>query len=72
MGRQRGSVIIIVLWTSILLTVLVTVMAGKVQLSARTAFHNQQAVKDLKLEKFWSELDAQGQALGKAVKPKAK
>jgi general secretion pathway protein K len=44
MGRQRGSVIIIVLWTSILLTVLVTVMAGKVQLSARTAFHNQQAV----------------------------
>jgi general secretion pathway protein K len=47
MGRQRGSVIIIVLWTSILLTVLVTVMAGKVQLSARTAFHNQQAVKDL-------------------------
>lgn len=47
MKRQRGSVIIIVLWTSILLTVLVTVMAGKVQLSARTAFHNQDAVKDL-------------------------
>lgn len=47
MRRQRGSVIIIVLWTSILLTVLVTVMAGKVQLSARTAFHNQQAVTDL-------------------------
>lgn len=32
----------------------------------------QQAVKDLKLEKFWTELDAQGQAVGKAVKPKAK
>lgn len=47
MKRQRGSVIIIVLWTSILLTVLVTVMAGKVQLSARTAFHNQDAVKNL-------------------------
>ena len=47
MRRQRGSVIIVVLWTSILLTVLVTVMAGKVQLSARTAFHNQQAVTDL-------------------------
>jgi general secretion pathway protein K len=47
MRSQRGSVIIIVLWTSILLTVLVTVMAGKVQLSARTAFHNQQAVTDL-------------------------
>ncbi|MES3006545.1 MAG: hypothetical protein V4751_02120 [Pseudomonadota bacterium] len=47
MRRQRGSVIIIVLWTSILLTVLVTVMAGKVQLSARTAFHNQTAVADM-------------------------
>ncbi len=47
MQRQRGSVIIIVLWTSILLTVLVTVMAGKVQLSARTAFHNRTAVGDM-------------------------
>ncbi|MDP2139726.1 MAG: type II secretion system protein GspK [Gammaproteobacteria bacterium] len=47
MRRQRGSVIIIVLWTSILLTVLVTVMAGKVQLSARTAFHNREAVNAL-------------------------
>ncbi|MEK7259360.1 MAG: hypothetical protein AAB211_06140 [Pseudomonadota bacterium] len=47
MRRQRGSVIIIVLWTSILLTVLVTVMAGKVQLSARTAFHNRTAVGDM-------------------------
>lgn len=47
MKHQRGSVIIIVLWTSILLTVLVTVMAGKVQLSARTAFHNLEAVNDL-------------------------
>ena len=47
MFRQRGSVIIIVLWTSVLLTVLVTVMAGKVQLSAKTAFHNRTAVTDL-------------------------
>ena len=47
MFRQRGSVIIIVLWTSVLLTVLVTVMAGKVQLSAKTAFHNRAAVTDL-------------------------
>ena len=47
MLRQRGSVIIIVLWTSVLLTVLVTVMAGKVQLSAKTAFHNRAAVTDL-------------------------
>lgn len=47
MRPQRGSVIIIVLWTSVLLTVLVTVMAGKVQLSAKTAFHNRTAVTDL-------------------------
>lgn len=47
MIRQKGSVIIIVLWTSILLTVLVTVMAAKVQLSSKTAFHNQLAVNTL-------------------------
>lgn len=47
MRRQRGSVIIIVLWTSVLLTILVTVMAGKVQLAAKTAFHNRAAVTDL-------------------------
>jgi general secretion pathway protein K len=46
MRQQRGSVILIVLWTSIVLTVLVTVMAGKVQLSARTALHNQRALYD--------------------------
>ncbi|MDT8427969.1 MAG: type II secretion system protein GspK [Pseudomonadales bacterium] len=45
--RQRGAVIIIVLWTSVLLTILVTVMAAKVQLSARTALHNQTASFDL-------------------------
>lgn len=42
--RQRGSVIIIVLWSAVLLTVLVTAMASKVRLSATTAFHNQQGV----------------------------
>lgn len=41
--RQRGTVIIIVLWTSVLLTVLVTAMASKVRLSAKTAVHNQEA-----------------------------
>jgi len=41
--RQAGSVIIIVLWTSVLLTVLVTAMASNVRLSAKTAWHNQQA-----------------------------
>lgn len=43
MNRQRGSVIIIVLWTSVLLTVLVTAMASKVRLSAKAVFHNQEA-----------------------------
>ncbi|MCH7816360.1 MAG: general secretion pathway protein GspK [Proteobacteria bacterium] len=33
-----------VLWTSVLLTVLVTAMASKVRLSAKTALHNQQAI----------------------------
>lgn len=41
--RQSGTVIIIVLWTSVLLTVLVTAMASKVRLSAQTAMHNQEA-----------------------------
>lgn len=41
--NQKGSVLIIVLWTSVLLTVLVTAMAGKVRLSAQTVLHNQQA-----------------------------
>lgn len=42
-NRQTGSVIIIVLWTAVLLTVLVTAMASKVRLSAKTALHNQEA-----------------------------
>jgi general secretion pathway protein K len=41
--HQRGAVIIIVLWTAVLLTVLVTAMASKVRLSAKTAFYNQEA-----------------------------
>lgn len=40
---QSGAVIIIVLWTSVLLTILVTAMAGKVRLSAKAATFNQQA-----------------------------
>ncbi len=50
--KQRGSVIIIVLWTSVLLTVLVTAMAGKVRLSAQTASHNRDASWD------WAQLMA--------------
>ncbi len=38
--RQKGSVLIIVLWTSALLTVLVTAMAGAVRLSAITVSNN--------------------------------
>lgn len=41
--RQTGSVIIIVLWTAVLLTVLVTAMASKVRLSAKAVLHNQEA-----------------------------
>lgn len=44
--------IIIVLWTSVLLTILVTAMAGKVRLSAKTASHNQEASQE------WSALMA--------------
>ncbi len=49
-SRQSGAVIIIVLWTAVLLTVLVTAMASKVRLSARTVQHNQD------LSQNWAEL----------------
>ena len=45
-GAERGSVLLIVLWTAVLLTILVTAMASKVRLSARTAFNNQLASDD--------------------------
>jgi len=44
--QQAGSVLLIVLWTAVLLTILVTAMASKVRLSARTAFNNQLAADD--------------------------
>jgi len=40
-GRQRGAVLIMVLWTAVLLTILVTVLAANVRLSATTAFHHR-------------------------------
>lgn len=41
-ARQRGSVIIVTLWTITLLTILVTALAGQVRLSARvTQFHQE-------------------------------
>lgn len=42
-GRQRGTVLIITLWTVTLLTILVTVLAGQSRLSARaTQFHQEE------------------------------
>tara|TARA_B100000530_G_scaffold330024_1_gene272809 strand:- start:331 stop:1413 length:1083 start_codon:yes stop_codon:yes gene_type:complete len=41
--RQRGAVLIIVLWASVLLTVLVTAMASAVRLSAITVSNNRDA-----------------------------
>src|SRR5690625_494534 len=39
--KQRGAVLIMVLWTAVLLTILVTVLAANVRLSATTAFHHR-------------------------------
>ena len=50
LSAEKGSVLIIVLWTAVLLTVLVTAMAGKVRLSAQTVVHNQEASAN------WAEL----------------
>jgi len=45
--RQRGAVIIMVLWTSVVLTIMVTVLASNVRLSATTAWHNRMGSEDL-------------------------
>lgn len=42
MKRQQGAVLIMVLWLAIVMTVLVTVMAANIRLSATTAFNHQQ------------------------------
>jgi len=52
MIKQRGSVIIIVLWTAVLLTVLVTAMAAQVRLSAQTVMNNHESATQ------WSALMA--------------
>ena len=39
---QKGSVIVVTLWTVILLTILVTVIAGQIRLSSRAAFFHQE------------------------------
>lgn len=48
--RQRGAVIIIVLWTAVLLTVLVAAMAARVRLSAEATVNNRDA------SMAWAEL----------------
>lgn len=40
-GRQSGVVLIMVLWTATILTIMVTVLAANVRLSATTAWHNR-------------------------------
>lgn len=69
---QRGAVLIMVLWTAVMLTILVTVLAANVRLSATTAFHHssgsqrhldliaamQQAEMELMLERMPPSPDA--------------
>lgn len=43
---EAGSVIVVTLWTVILLTVLVTVIAGQIRLSSRAAFYHQEELVD--------------------------
>ncbi|MEX1196413.1 MAG: hypothetical protein WEB57_00950 [Pseudohongiellaceae bacterium] len=45
--RQTGAVLIMVLWTATILTIMVTVLAANVRLSATTAWHNRTGSEDL-------------------------
>lgn len=47
--HNRGAVLIMVLWTAVILTILVTVLAANVRLSATTAFHNKTGSHDYAL-----------------------
>lgn len=44
--KQQGSVIVVTLWTIILLTILVTVIASQIRLSSRAAFFHQEELED--------------------------
>jgi general secretion pathway protein K len=44
--REQGSVIVVTLWTIILLTILVTVIAGQIRLSSRVAFFHQEELSN--------------------------
>jgi len=43
---QRGSVIVVTLWTVILLTILITVIASQIRLSSRAAFYHKEELED--------------------------
>ncbi|MEX2335548.1 MAG: hypothetical protein WD600_14900 [Pseudohongiella sp.] len=45
-ARQRGAVMIMVLWTAVVMTILVTVLAANVRMSATTTFHNKAGNQD--------------------------
>ena len=45
-NTQRGSVIVVTLWTIILLTILITVIAGQIRLSSRAAYYQQEELVD--------------------------
>jgi len=49
-GYQQGSVIVVTLWTVILLTILITVLAGQIRLSARAAYYQQEGLTE------WSDI----------------
>lgn len=45
-NKQKGSVIVVTLWTIILLTILITVIAGQIRLSSRAAIYHQEELND--------------------------
>lgn len=45
-SKQQGSVIVVTLWTIILLTILVTVIAGQIRLSSRAAFFHKEELNE--------------------------
>jgi general secretion pathway protein K len=55
--RQRGAVLIMVLWTAVVLTVLVTVLASSIRLSANTARYHREGAQN-----FASIMDAMNKA----------
>lgn len=56
-AHQRGAVLIMVLWTAVVLTVLVTVLASSIRLSANTARYHREGAQN-----FASIMDAMNKA----------